>query len=669
MSFSLNDQQHAAVTHLGSPLLVLAGAGSGKTRVITQKIAWLIESRGIAADRIFAVTFTNKAAREMKERVGKQIESGRAKGLTVSTFHSLGLNILRQEAMTLGLKRGFSIFDPNDSQLVVRDLMRADFSKEDDLIVQVRNQISNWKNDLISVNQAQLLAMTDPLQVAASKVYEAYERHIKACNAVDLDDLISKPIQLFRDHPEVLERWQHKVAYFLVDEYQDTNAAQYELVKYLVGNGTGLTAVGDDDQSIYGWRGAKPDNLKQLGEDFPDLKLVKLEQNYRSMGRILHTANHLIENNTRPFEKKLWSELGFGDPIQVITATNDEEEAEKVVSSIMHHKFQNSTEYGDYAILYRGNHQARMFETKLREMSIPYYLSGGMSYFDRAEIKDVMAYLRLLVNELDDNAFIRAINTPRRGIGPGTIEKLGDAASKANCSLYQAIRTEEIHSVMTPKKQGPLRAFENWLDDKKASEANVGALQLVNDVLDHIGYELYLQETSNSPEQAEMRWKNVQDLLAWIRRMVEKDPNKDLADIVATMSLMGILEKNDDDENRNVVSLMTMHAAKGLEFPCVFIVGVEEDVLPHKTSIDEGTIEEERRLFYVGITRAQRELFLSYAKKRRRFGENINCEPSRFLTELDQEHLIWEDQVEPDPEKSQQVGESYLQAMREMLGR
>ena len=669
MSFSLNDQQHAAATHLGSPLLVLAGAGSGKTRVITQKIAWLIESRGIAADRIFAVTFTNKAAREMKERVGKQIQSDRVKGLTVSTFHSLGLNILRQEAMTMGLKRGFSIFDPNDSQLVVRDLMRADFSKEDDLIAQVRNQISNWKNDLISVNQAQLLAMTDPLQVAASKVYEAYERHIKACNAVDLDDLISKPIQLFREHSEVLERWQHKVAYFLVDEYQDTNAAQYELVKYLVGNGTGLTAVGDDDQSIYGWRGAKPDNLKQLGEDFPELKLVKLEQNYRSMGRILHTANHLIENNKRPFEKKLWSELGFGDPIQVITASNDEEEAEKVVSSIMHHKFQNTTQYGDYAILYRGNHQARMFETKLREMNIPYYLSGGMSYFDRAEIKDVMAYLRLLVNELDDNAFIRAINTPRRGIGPGTIEKLGEAAAKANCSLYQAIGIDEIHDIMTPKQQSPLRAFENWLEEQKEKEANAGALQLINDLLDHIGYELYLQEISSSPEQAEMRWKNVQDLIAWIRRMIEKDSNKDLADIVATMSLMGILEKNDDDQNLNVVSLMTMHAAKGLEFPCVFIVGVEEDILPHKTSIDEGTIEEERRLFYVGITRAKRELFLSYAKKRRRFGENINCEPSRFLAELDQEHLIWEEQTPPDPEKSQQVGESYLQAMREMLGR
>lgn len=667
----LNDPQHAAVTHLGTPLLVLAGAGSGKTRVITQKIAWLIQTRGIAPKNIFAVTFTNKAAREMKERVNAQLEKGRGKGLTVSTFHSLGLTILREEAATLGLKRGFSIFDPNDSQLVVRDLMRAEFStsKDDDMIVQVRNQISSWKNDLISVNQAQMNAMTDPLQVAASRVYEAYERHISACNAVDLDDLISKPIQLFRDYPEVLERWQSKVTYFLVDEYQDTNAAQYEVVKMLVGNGKGLTAVGDDDQSIYGWRGAKPDNLAQLGDDFPDLKLVKLEQNYRSMGRILQTANHLIQNNQRPFEKSLWSDLGFGDAHQVIVANNDELEAEKVVAAIMHHKFQHSSEYKDYAILYRGNHQARAFETKLREMNIPYYLSGGLSYFDRAEIKDVMSYLRLLTNELDDNAFIRAINTPRRGIGPGTIEKLGEAAGQANCSLYQAITCAEIHSTMTPKQQAPLRGFHNWLEDKKTQEAEVGPLALVNRVLEEIGYEHYLQDVSKTPEQAESRWKNIQDLISWIKRMKDNDANKDLADIVATMSLMGILEKNENEEERNTVSLMTMHAAKGLEFPSVFIVGIEEDILPHKTSIEEGTIEEERRLFYVGITRARRELTFSYAKKRRRFGETIDCEPSRFLHELDQEHLEWEGKTEVDPVKEKEVGNSYFAAMRDMLGK
>ncbi|MGH1541080.1 MAG: UvrD-helicase domain-containing protein [Arenicella sp.] len=667
MSFSLNDQQHAAVTHMGTPLLVLAGAGSGKTRVITQKIAWLIEKQGISPYNIFAVTFTNKAAREMKERVSAQLVGGSAKGLTISTFHSLGLHILRQEAAALGLKKGFSIFDPNDAQLVVKDLMRADFSKEDELIVQVRNQISSWKNDLISVSEAQLLGMTEPVQVAASRVYEAYERHLKACNAVDLDDLISRPIHLFMTQPDILDQWRSKVGFFLVDEYQDTNAAQYKMVKLLVGNGTGLTAVGDDDQSIYGWRGAKPDNLVQLGQDFPTLKLVKLEQNYRSMGRILHTANHLIQNNQRPFEKSLWSELGFGDPIQVIGAKTDELEAEKVVSALMHHKFQKGSEYSDYAILYRGNHQARIFETKLREMHIPYYLSGGMSYFDRAEIKDVMGYLRLLTNPLDDNAFIRAINTPRRGIGPGTIEKLGEASTLANCSLYQAITADELHQTLTPKKQGPLKAFGNWLENIKEIERSVSPLKLVNDLLEEIQYEQYLQDNSPTPEQGERRWKNVQDLVGWIKRMLENDPNKDLADVVATMSLMGILEKNEDDEERNVVSLMTMHAAKGLEFPNVYIVGVEEDILPHRVSIEEGSVEEERRLFYVGITRAQRELTLSYAQKRQRFGESMECEPSRFFEELDQEHLNWVDKEPEDPEKSHAVGESYLQAMKEML--
>ncbi len=652
---------------MGTPLLVLAGAGSGKTRVITQKIAWLIEKQGISPYNIFAVTFTNKAAREMKERVSAQLVGGSAKGLTISTFHSLGLHILRQEAAALGLKKGFSIFDPNDAQLVVKDLMRADFSKEDELIVQVRNQISSWKNDLISVSEAQLLGMTEPVQVAASRVYEAYERHLKACNAVDLDDLISRPIHLFMTQPDILDQWRSKVGFFLVDEYQDTNAAQYKMVKLLVGNGTGLTAVGDDDQSIYGWRGAKPDNLVQLGQDFPTLKLVKLEQNYRSMGRILHTANHLIQNNQRPFEKSLWSELGFGDPIQVIGAKTDELEAEKVVSALMHHKFQKGSEYSDYAILYRGNHQARIFETKLREMHIPYYLSGGMSYFDRAEIKDVMGYLRLLTNPLDDNAFIRAINTPRRGIGPGTIEKLGEASTLANCSLYQAITADELHQTLTPKKQGPLKAFGNWLENIKEIERSVSPLKLVNDLLEEIQYEQYLQDNSPTPEQGERRWKNVQDLVGWIKRMLENDPNKDLADVVATMSLMGILEKNEDDEERNVVSLMTMHAAKGLEFPNVYIVGVEEDILPHRVSIEEGSVEEERRLFYVGITRAQRELTLSYAQKRQRFGESMECEPSRFFEELDQEHLNWVDKEPEDPEKSHAVGESYLQAMKEML--
>ncbi len=669
MKFPLNDQQSAAVKHLSTPLLVLAGAGSGKTRVITQKIIWLIQEQDVSAKSIFAVTFTNKAAREMKERVSETLDKKAAKGLTVSTFHSLGLQILREEQEALGLNRGFSIFDPNDSLVVIKDLMRKDFDAEDEVVNGVRYLISKWKNDMIGVGQAQQLAMTDAMQVMASRVYEAYEKHLYACNAVDLDDLIKKPIDLFRSNAEVLQKWRDRVQYLLVDEYQDTNAAQYELVRFLVGQGTGLTAVGDDDQSIYGWRGAQPDNLVQLGQDFPELELVKLEQNYRSMGRILHTANHLIQNNKRPFEKRLWSELGFGDPVRVIASATDNQEAEKVIADLMSHKFQKDTSYGDYAILYRGNHQARAFETRLREMQIPYYLSGGLSFFDRAEIKDVMSYLRILSNPKDDNAFVRCINTPRRGIGASSIGKLGDVARPLGISLYEAITEDTLQNELTQKRIAPLRSFEKWIEDLKEREVEVGPLQVVSDLLEYIDYQSYLQESSKSPEQAEMRWKNVMDLLGWVKRMSEKDDTRTLSDIVANMALMGILEKNEDEQRDDQVSLMTLHASKGLEFPYVYIVGLEEDLLPHKVSVEEGTIEEERRLFYVGITRARRELVLSYARQRQRFGELIRCESSRFLEELDQDHLDWEDKEDQSAEEELETGRANIAALRAMLNK
>ena len=481
--------------------------------------------------------------------------------------------------------------------------------------------------------------------------------------------MIKKPIDLFRGNDDVLARWCERVQYLLVDEYQDTNAAQYELVRFLVGQGDGLTAVGDDDQSIYGWRGAQPDNLVQLGKDFPELELVKLEQNYRSMGRILHTANHLIQNNQRPFEKHLWSELGFGEPIRVLTSVTESQEAEKVVADLMSHKFQKDSSYGDYAILYRGNHQARAFETRLREMQIPYYLSGGLSFFERAEIKDVMSYLRVLTNPKDDNAFVRCINTPRRGIGAGAIEKLGGVARAQSVSLYEAIVEDALQNELSQKRIAPLRSFSQWIEEYKEQEDEVGPLQIVSDMLEHIDYHNYLLENSKSPEQAEMRWKNVMDLVGWVKRMYEKDNEKTLTDIVANMALMGILEKNDDEQSDNQVSLMTLHASKGLEFPYVYIVGLEENLLPHKVSVEEGSIEEERRLFYVGITRARHELVLSYAKQRQRFGELIQCEPSRFLEELDQDHLDWQDKEENSEEDELEMGRANIAALKAMLNK
>ena len=669
MKFPLNPQQNAAVKHIDRPLLVLAGAGSGKTRVITQKIIWLIQEQNISAKSIYAVTFTNKAAREMKARVAESLDKQEAKGLTVSTFHSLGLQILKQEITALGLNAGFSIFDPNDSQLVIKELMRQDFDVDDELINGVRYLISKWKNDMVGVGQAQQMSMTDPMQVTASRVYEAYEHHLQACNAVDLDDLIKRPIDLFRSQSDVLTKWREKIQFLLVDEYQDTNAAQYAMVRLLVGDGQGLTAVGDDDQSIYGWRGAQPDNLLQLNKDFADLELVKLEQNYRSMGRILHTANHLIQNNQRPFEKHLWSELGFGEPIRVLASITESQEAEKVVADLMSHKFQSDSSYGDYAILYRGNHQARAFETRLREMQIPYYLSGGLSFFERAEIKDVMAYLRILTNSKDDNAFVRCINTPRRGIGASSIEKLGGVAKSAGVSLFEAITEPKLQDELSQKRIAPLRAFAGWIADCQLEEESQGPVQVVSNVLEHIAYQDYLQESSKSPEQAEMRWKNVMDLVSWVKRMYEKDDSRTLQDIVANMALMGILDKNEDEQNSDQVSLMTLHASKGLEFPYVYIVGLEEGLLPHKVSIEEGGIEEERRLFYVGITRARRELALSYAKQRQRFGELLHCESSRFLEELDQDHLDWQDKESQSPEQELAAGRANIAALKAMLNK
>ena len=665
----LNDPQRAAVQTCDKPLLVLAGAGSGKTRVITFKIAWLLSRLHISPKNIFAVTFTNKAAREMKERVTELLDKDITKGLTVSTFHSLGMTILREEVEASGRKQGFSIFDPQDSLFVVRELLKADLD-DNGLVDRVRNQISNWKNELVSPEQAERLAMTNPTEVAAAKVYAQYERYLQACNAVDLDDMLYLPNQLLRKFSTLRAKWQDRVQYMLVDEYQDTNAAQYTLVKTLVGgsNGNGLTAVGDDDQSIYAWRGAQPENLVQLEKDFPTLELVKLEQNYRSMGRILALANHVIQNNPRPFDKKLWSDLGFGDPIMIIAAENDEREAEKVVANLMQHRFQHQLDYSDYAILYRGNHQARMLEIKLREMHIPYYLSGGLSFFDRAEIKDVMAYLRLVTNPSDDNAFIRAVNTPRRGIGASSLEALSEVAKVDNTSLFDSISSASLHSHLSPKRQGALKQFEHWLSGIMDLAQTETPIKVIDRVLEEIEYQDWITKQSASPEQAEMRWRNVEDLLKWVRNIAEKDPEKTLVDVVSAISLMGILEKNEEDTNSNVVSLMTLHAAKGLEFPHVTIVGMEEEILPHRTSIEDDMVEEERRVFYVGITRAKRELILSYANQRKRYGEELDCKPSRFLDELDEQHIVWEEKIANDPERREEVGHAHLSAMRALLG-
>lgn len=666
----LNPQQREAVRYIDGPLLVLAGAGSGKTRVITRKIAYLIEQCGIKASNIAAVTFTNKAAREMKERVSDLMSTRQAsaRGLVVSTFHTLGLNILRRDGKSLGYRPGFSIFDAQDSLAVFRDLMGRDFAADSDHAQEVQNMISNWKNQLILPEQAAQIADGAQEEFAA-KVYPRYVQALQAYNAVDFDDLILKPVLLFREHRDVLQKWQAKIHYLLVDEYQDTNGCQYELVKQLVGIREKLTVVGDDDQSVYSWRGARPENLVQLQTDFPRLKLIKLEQNYRSMGRILRVANTLISHNPHIFEKKLWSAMGEGDAIRVIGCRDDEHESEKVISELLYHKLKHQASFKDYAILYRSNHQSRSLEKVLREHNVPYFLTGGTSFFSRVEVKDIMAYLRLLANQDDDNAFLRVINTPRRGIGSSTLQALGEYAAKRNTSMFGACFEMGLAESLPAKSVQNLEIFTRWLIDIADRATRGNLLDAIKDMIEEINYRGWLEEVSGDPNKANRRMENVDELVGWIERMIDQDTEeKSIGDIAARLTLMDIMDRQADENQADAVHLMTLHAAKGLEFPHVFIVGMEEEILPHRTSIEEDSIEEERRLAYVGITRAQRSLVMTLANTRKRYGEKVDCEESRFLRELPPEDLIWmTEKTQVDPEERKERGKAHLSNIRDML--
>lgn len=667
----LNPQQREAARYIEGPLLVLAGAGSGKTRVITRKIAYLIEQCGIPSRNIAAVTFTNKAAREMKERVAQLMGSKQgvsARGLMVSTFHTLGLNILRREYKSLGYRSGFSIFDAQDSLSVLRDIMGRDFAADSDHAEKVQWHISEWKNQLVTPEQAMQIAEPGTPQSAA-KVYPLYVQALKAYNAVDFDDLILQPVLLFREHREVLKKWQARIHYLLVDEYQDTNGCQYELVKQLVGIREALTVVGDDDQSVYSWRGARPENLAQLQTDFPRLKLIKLEQNYRSMGRILRVANTLISNNPHVFEKQLWSAMGEGDPIRVIGCRDDEHEAEKVVSELLYHKLKHQASFKDYAILYRSNHQSRLIEKVLREHNVPYFLTGGTSFFSRVEVKDIMAYLRLLANQDDDNAFLRVINTPRRGIGASTLQTLGNYAGERSTSLFGACFEMGLAEQLSEKAVANLSHFAHWLVDIADRAKRGDLMSAIRDMIEEIEYRGWLEEVSGDPNKAERRMENVEELLSWIDRIIEQDTeDKSIADIAARLTLMDILDRQEDENQADAVHLMTLHAAKGLEFPHVFMIGMEEEILPHRTSIEEDSIEEERRLCYVGITRAQRSLVMTLANSRKRYGEKIECEESRFLRELPSEDLIWmSEKTKADPEERKARKDAHMSNIRAML--
>lgn len=666
----LNPGQQEAVNYVSGPCLVLAGAGSGKTGVICQKIAYLINKCDYKARNIAAVTFTNKAAREMKERVTKMLGRDLTRGLTVSTFHSLGLDIVKREIKTLGYKPGFTLFDDQDTLALLKELSAEQFEGDKDLLNKLQGMISNWKNDLL-LPDAAIKQSSDADTLQYAEFYQQYHQHMKAYNALDFDDLILLPTLLLKNYAEVRERWRNKIRYMLVDEYQDTNTSQYELVKLITGERGRLTVVGDDDQSIYSWRGAKPQNLVLLGQDYPSLKLIKLEQNYRSSGRILKCANILIANNPHVYDKSLFSELDYGVELRVLQTKNEEHEIERVVGDLIGHRFLNRSHYKDYAILYRGNHQSRLLEKALMTNRIPYKISGGTSFFSRAEIKDVMAYLRVLVNPDDDNAFLRIVNVPKRELGPATLEKLGSYANKRQISMFAASFEYGLEEFLTGRGLAKMQAFTRWLVETADNAERGDTAAVLRSMIREINYEDWLYDTSPSAKAAEMRMKNITELFSWVTQMLEGSDDEEpmtLPQIVTRLTLRDMMERNEEEEFADQVQLMTLHASKGLEFPYVYLIGMEEGLLPHQTSIDEGNVEEERRLAYVGVTRAQRELTFTYAKKRRQFGEIARTESSRFLHELPQDDLNWElKKATKTQEQKQQTAKAGVANLRELL--
>ncbi len=649
----LNLAQQEAVNYLHGPCLVLAGAGSGKTRVITHKIARLIQS-GEPAQRIAAITFTNKAASEMRERA-KSLIGRDAKNVVICTFHALGVRLLREDGASVGLKPQFSILDSDDVVSILKD---AGGSVDAATARQWQWTISLWKNMGLTAAQAEAQAADDNARIIA-RVMARYEERLTAYQSVDFDDLIGLPLKLLQQHEEVRAKWQQALGHVLVDEYQDTNATQYELLKLLVGERGRFTAVGDDDQSIYGWRGATLDNLRRLPQDYPALKVVKLEQNYRSTSAILRAANNVIQPNPKLFPKTLFSELGEGEPVRVVDCDSEEHEAERTVARFQSIRANSaSKDWKDFAVLYRANHQARVFEQALRKAQIPYKVSGGQSFFDRAEIRDLCAWLRLWVNNDDDPAFLRAVTTPKRGIGHQTLGTLGEYASRFKLSLFEALFSNSLGSVLSGRALGSLHEFGRYVNDLEYRARHTlgaeDARTFLADWLKDIGYEKHLYDGEDSEKLAASRWTHVLEFCDWMagRCGGEIDDaagvaimgeRKSLLEVAQTISLLSTLSEREKDQN--VVTLSTLHASKGLEWPHVVLAGCNEGLLPFKLDDDNGTkgeanegilqrLQEERRLMYVGITRAQRSLAVSWVKRRKKGRETVAGMPSRFIAEM-----------------------------------
>ncbi|MCU1196470.1 UvrD-helicase domain-containing protein [Stenotrophomonas maltophilia] len=625
----LNPPQAAAVLHIEGPLLVLAGAGSGKTRVIVEKIAHLIGSGRYPARRIAAITFTNKSAKEMRERVAKRLREQDADEVTICTFHALGLKFLQIEHAAVGLKRGFSIFDADDAAAQIKDLMHG--AKPDD-IEDMKNLVSRAKNAGLSPEQAMAAARSNREKEAAS-VYERYQLRLTAFNAVDFDDLIRLPVQILEENPDIALAWRERIGYLLVDECQDTNDAQYRLLKQLAGEKGNFTCVGDDDQSIYAWRGANPENLQQMGRDYPTLEIIKLEQNYRCSNRVLRAANALIANNPHEHLKKLWSDQADGERIRVWECRNSEHEAEKVAAEIAFVAQSRNVPWSDFCILFRGNFQSRPLEKAMQLLRIPYHLTGGTMFLERQEVKDTLAWLRLLVNPDDDTAFMRAVQSPKRDVGAGTLAKLAELAQEKDMPMAHVAETIGALQQLPPRAANSLARFTDILRDLRAQMRQVTSGDMIRKVAKESGLLSELRQQAKEEASYQRRANNIEELAQWFEGGPRGATAADLAGQLA------LLSRSDKDEGGNQVRMMTLHASKGLEFPYVFIVGCEDGVLPHQVSLDEGNLQEERRLLYVGITRAKIQLWMSYSKLTRKFGEHVRLKPSRFFEEIPAEEI------------------------------
>jgi ATP-dependent DNA helicase Rep len=659
-SAGLNLAQQEAVNYMHGPCLVLAGAGSGKTRVITHKIGRLIQA-GLPAAEIAAITFTNKAAAEMRERAKKLIGAP-ARGVLICTFHALGVRMLRQDGAALGLKQQFSILDSDDVTSILKD---AGGSTDAATARQWQWTISAWKNSGLNAAQAEAQASGDEDRLVA-RIMARYEERLTAYQSVDFDDLIGLPLKLLREHDTVRDKWQQAMGHVLVDEYQDTNATQYEVLKLLVGARGRFTAVGDDDQSIYGWRGATLDNLKKLPVDYPSLRVIKLEQNYRSTSAILRAANNVIAPNPKLFPKTLFSELGEGEPVRVVDCDSEEHEAERVVARIQSLRAEGTLqaegsqhkEWKDFCVLYRANHMAKPFEKAFRKASIPYKVSGGQSFFDRAEIKDLCSWMVLMVNNDNNAAFIRAIKTPKRGIGHTTLAALSGFAEQYRLSLFESLFSNSLSAVLPAKAVGSLHEFGRYLNDLEyRARRTVGAEDaraFLTAWLKDIDYEKHIYDSEDSENVAAARWTNVMDFCDWMAQRcggqiddtsgaVVAAETKTMLEVVQTIALLSTISEREGDQN--VVTLSTLHAAKGLEWPHVVLAGVNEGLLPFKLEDDDGSdpgktddlalrLQEERRLMYVGITRAQRTLAVNWLRRRKKGRETVAGVPSRFIAEM-----------------------------------